>query len=309
MNAEDFFTSLDSRGFGFTGNAIYGLPIFFTHERKRPLDKVFFPAAKEILNFLGIGECSLENLTFEDYGFLLRAVRKKYLCGGCDGRGYEYCGCLDIGVEVIDGKLKISTSTCASNLSRTEQERHREEKEKVERLLLEGHIPQIFQHTFSDSFKITALNKQAASLAKKCILDNSGLYLFGECGTGKTMLSCIIANERARIGKASLFVTVPDMLEELRDFDHNEKRTRKLSLLCNVGCLIVDDLGAERPSKFASETLFRIFNHRYNSNLQTIITSNFPVDMLSRRWEDPYSGNRVTRRIKAICGMCKMGYM
>jgi DNA replication protein DnaC len=42
----------------------------------------------------------------------------------------------------------------------------------------------------------------------------------------------------------------------------------------DVGVLILDDLGTENTTPWASEKLFQIINHRYNYRLPTVITSN-----------------------------------
>lgn len=163
-------------------------------------------------------------------------------------------------------------------------------------------IPKIFRNVraTNGTFRINAGNKKAVLAAESSIIDNSGLYLYGDVGVGKTMLACIIANERAYLGKRSYFATVPDLLEDLRDFSNAERREIKMNTVKNVGCLIIDDLGAENPTNWSADQLFAIINHRYNENLQTIITSNFDFDKIIDRMPY-YTGDRIVRRIKAIC--------
>lgn len=174
-------------------------------------------------------------------------------------------------------------------------------QKKAAALLTSARIPARFRNiSAGKDFEVTAGNRAAVELAVRCIDDNAGAYFFGKVGVGKTMLACVIANERARQGKASLFVTLPDMLEELRDFDNPERRAEKLRLLYVTPCLIIDDLGAEKPTAWACETLFRVCNQRYNENLQTIFTSNFGLDKIAERMPE-YTGARVVRRIRAIC--------
>ncbi len=197
--------------------------------------------------------------------------------------------------EVIDSKLSIKCEPC--NKFR--------QKQKSD-LLKSAGIPKIFRDIRAGKdFKVTSGNREAVICAEKAIDNNEGLYLWGRVGTGKTMLSCIIANERAEKKKPSLFLTVPDMLDELRDFDDPKRRAEKLRLLYNVPCLIIDDIGAEYPTEWSAAELFRILDARYKSNLQTIINSNFSLEKLSERIKG-YHGERITRRIKALC---KVVYM
>lgn len=180
------------------------------------------------------------------------------------------------------------------------QEAHRQ-SEKAAKLMRRAGIPARYRNIRAGAdFEVTAGNRRAVEAAVACIDDGAGLYVYGAAGAGKTMLVSIIANERARQGKPSLFVTVPDMLEELREFDKPERRAEKLALLYETPCLIVDDLGAERATPWVAESLFRVFNARYNAMLQTIVTSNFSLDKISSRLPD-YTGERVVRRIKACC--------
>lgn len=176
-----------------------------------------------------------------------------------------------------------------------------QQAEKAAKLMSRAGIPHRYRNVRAGAdFEVTAGNRRAVEAAVRCIDDGAGLYVYGAAGVGKTMLASIIANERARQGKPSLFVTVPDMLEELREFDNAERRAAKISLLYGTPCLIVDDLGAERATPWVAESLFRVFNARYNAELQTIVTSNFSLEKISSRLPD-YAGERVVRRIKACC--------
>jgi DNA replication protein DnaC len=47
--------------------------------------------------------------------------------------------------------------------------------------------------------------------------------------------------------------------------------------------LILDDLGTQNATSWAQEKLFQILNHRYNSQLPTIVTTNLSVDRLDER--------------------------
>ena len=112
------------------------------------------------------------------------------------------------------------------------------------------------------------------------------LLFHGGYGSGKTHLAAAIANARLAAGQPAMFVNAPDLLDHLRatfgpgsdvTYDELFERVR------NVPLLIVDDLGAESPTQWATEKLYQIFNHRYNSALPTVITSNVELDRLDPR--------------------------
>ena len=62
----------------------------------------------------------------------------------------------------------------------------------------------------------------------------------------------------------------------------------------NASLLVLDDLGTENATPWATEKLFQIINYRYNQRRPTIITTNRDFDRM-----DP----RIASRIKdtAIC--------
>lgn len=112
------------------------------------------------------------------------------------------------------------------------------------------------------------------------------VLLHGGYGGGKTHLAAAIANARLAAGQPVMFVNAPDLLDHLRatfgpgsevSYDDLFERVR------NAPLLIVDDLGAESPTQWATEKLYQIFNHRYNAALPTVITSNVELDRLDPR--------------------------
>lgn len=133
------------------------------------------------------------------------------------------------------------------------------------------------------------------------------LYFYGECGTGKTFLASIIAQEFLRRKKRVVFGDVPSLLEAI-------KRTFKgggedlLERYCNCDLLILDDLGAGQVTEWSVGVLYQIINDRYNEGKRVIVTSNFDLDKLERRLKgaDDFSATRIISRLSE---MCEVGFL
>lgn len=112
------------------------------------------------------------------------------------------------------------------------------------------------------------------------------LTLLGGYGCGKTHLAAAIANFRLALGHEVLFVVVPDLLDYLRAaYAPNSEIAfdERIETIRTAPLLILDDLGAHSSTPWAAEKLYQILNHRYNSRLPTVITSNQGLEELDPR--------------------------
>jgi len=112
------------------------------------------------------------------------------------------------------------------------------------------------------------------------------LVFHGAFGCGKTHLAAAIVNARLRAGQAALFIAVPDLLDHLRaayGADGDESFDNRFEAIKRAPLLVLDDLGTEAPTPWAAEKLFQIFNHRYNAQLPTVITTNHDLEALDER--------------------------
>ena len=119
------------------------------------------------------------------------------------------------------------------------------------------------------------------------------LLLMGRYGCGKTHLAAAIANAAIEANVATLFLTVPDLLDWLRfayggsemSFEDRFEEIREIPLL------ILDDFGTQNATAWAQEKIFQIINHRYVNQLPTVITSNILIDdfegRIRSRVQDP----------------------
>ena len=120
--------------------------------------------------------------------------------------------------------------------------------------------------------------REALEVAQHYAEDPQGwLVLSGGYGVGKTHLAAAIAHERLASGQSVFFSIVPDLLDHLRaafapssemPYDELFDKVRE------AGLLVLDDLGAENATAWATEKLFQIINYRYNYHMPTVVTTN-----------------------------------
>ena len=113
----------------------------------------------------------------------------------------------------------------------------------------------------------------AKNMAQECAKSGDGLIIGGPVGAGKTHLAIAMAVERMEKGNSVLFYSMPELMDLLRNFT-NEQNKETLENAKKVDLLILDDAGVERVSDWTDEKLYMLIDHRYNENLQTVITTN-----------------------------------
>ena len=153
----------------------------------------------------------------------------------------------------------------------------------LERMTFDSFIPDGYGLNERQRKSLRLAFDQALAFAHK---PQRWLLLRGGYGCGKTHLAAAIANECIAQGQPVLFVNVPDLLDHLRatfglesevSFDQRFEQVR------DAPVLILDDLGTQNATPWAQEKLYQIFNHRYNAQLPTVITTNQDLEDIEPR--------------------------
>ncbi len=108
---------------------------------------------------------------------------------------------------------------------------------------------------------------------------SKGICLIGPPGIGKTHIAVgVLRQVMSRTSARGLFFDVRELLKKIRATYNPVVRTAEMDVLRPVmeaELLVLDDLGAEKPSEWVEETMNLIVNTRYNERRPTIITTNY----------------------------------
>src|SRR5208283_2609003 len=107
----------------------------------------------------------------------------------------------------------------------------------------------------------------------------TGLLLTGSIGVGKTHLAVgILQAVIAERGASGLFWDYRELLKEVQNSYNREVQATEMEILrpiCEAEVLVLDELGAAKPSEWVWDTVAQVLNSRYNDRRTTIITTNY----------------------------------
>jgi DNA replication protein DnaC len=106
----------------------------------------------------------------------------------------------------------------------------------------------------------------------------TGLLLMGPCGVGKTHLAVATLRQLMLRGHRVRFYDYRELLKDIQasyDPDHPTNELGVLEPVLETEVLLLDDLGASKPSPWALETIGHILNRRYNDKRVTLLTTNY----------------------------------
>jgi len=188
------------------------------------------------------------------------------VCPVCGGSGWKSAGS-DRRVVRCDCRLKL----------------------RGEALLSCSRIPRRYEHCELSNFEfegphahLMRARMEACKFVEEYPLDNTGLLLIGSIGVGKTHLAVGIIKELvASKGIPCLFYDYRELLKQIQNSYNDSVKATELEVLRPVfetEVLVLDELGAVKPTEWVWDTVSLILNTRYNENRTTIITTNYPDD-------------------------------
>ena len=193
-----------------------------------------------------------------------------------------------------------------------EIEKRKHYKNIINKIYKKNYVEGKFQEQNFENFNINLNNEMAVKVAKdytdKIIekMQNEGLIITGESGTGKTHLTASIANKLIENDKIVLMGRLTMLLDMIKEtFGDNTKSENELiELYSNVDMIIIDDLGTEKISQWALEKLYTIIQNRNENRLPIIITTRFDKHGLIERFSQSQDEQLVDAIISKLYQMC-----
>jgi DNA replication protein DnaC len=187
--------------------------------------------------------------------------------------------CDDTGLRMIERGGDRFAAECSCRSER-----------RAQRAVAAAKIPQRYEHCTLEEY-ITSFAGADTSLGGARVMaekfvqsypletNGNGLLLTGSLGVGKTHLGVGILQALLAKGARGLFVDYRDLLKQVQHSYNRSNETTELGVLEPVfraEVLLLDELGAVKPSDWVWDTVAHILNTRYNERLTTIITTNYP---------------------------------
>jgi DNA replication protein DnaC len=200
-------------------------------------------------------------------------------------------------------------------------------EQRIARLLKLAAIPRRYQHCSFDSYepRFTGADPSlsVAHFTARNFVDGypvttegRGLLLTGSIGVGKTHLAAgILQSLIIEKGVRGLFCDYRELLKEIQHSYNPQVLTTELEILRPVfdaEVLVVDELGASKPTEWVWDTVAHILNTRYNDKRTTIITTNYSDQPPSGQFTGPQRamreeslGDRIGERMRSrLAEMC-----
>jgi DNA replication protein DnaC len=154
--------------------------------------------------------------------------------------------------------------------------------------------------SLAEEQNLTTVKEEAMKFARKP--EERWLALVSErAACGKTHLAAAIGNHLQEHNRAVIFITVPDLLDYLRETFAPTSRVgfdQRFYEMRNAPLLILDDMSMESATTWTREKLFQLLDYRYVAKLSTVITANHSI----------LNNERIASRLydNRVCSICEI---
>lgn len=211
--------------------------------------------------------------------------------------------CFGAGMEIVEGK---GARRCDCQKQQT-----------LSKQLNKVRIPARYADCNFNTYQTLTPSQEAAfkyayTLATEFPAVERGLLLTGSVGVGKTHLAVSILKALTERGFKCLFYEFGALLKEIQDSYNPRTQASELKILMPVldaEVLVLDELGASKPTDWVRDTMAHIINSRYNDRKLTIFTTNYLDERQNDREEtlEDRIGVRLRSRLFEMCRTVSVG--
>jgi len=205
--------------------------------------------------------------------------------------------CYGSGMEVVPGK---GARQCECR----KQKKHHDYLEKAR-------IPKRYLDCHFHNYKILNPSQErafrfASNLAINYPANERGALFMGTVGIGKTHLAVSVLKGLTERGFSCLFYEFGALLKEIQGSYNANTKTSELGVLSPIfdaEILVLDEIGASKPTEWVRDTMAHIINTRYNDKKLTIFTTNYLDERRNEREEvlEDRIGIRLRSRLYEMC--------
>ena len=192
------------------------------------------------------------------------------VCSVCDGSGMNI-------VEREDGSRAARACQCRVD-------------RRMQRALEGARIPALYRDSTFENYETADRDREGYTLnhakyiAERFVTSypadtrGVGLLLTGKVGTGKTHLAVCVLKSLIAHGATGCFYHFGDLIKQIQNSYNNNVRTTEFEVLepiLHAEIMVLDEMGASKPSDWVFDTIAHILNTRYNERRTTIVTTNY----------------------------------
>ncbi|MGI9034792.1 MAG: ATP-binding protein [Pyrinomonadaceae bacterium] len=205
--------------------------------------------------------------------------------------------CFGTGLEIVAGK---GARQCECR----KQKSHSNQIEKAK-------IPRRYENCHFHTYRaMNPSQERAFQYAWKLALEypavERGLLLMGSVGVGKTHLAVSILKGLTEKGFSCRFYEFGALLKEIQNSYNPISQVSELKVLqpiFDAEILVLDEIGASKPTDWVRDTMAHIINTRYNDKKLTIFSTNYLDERKAEREEtlEDRIGVRLRSRLFEMC--------
>lgn len=214
------------------------------------------------------------------------------------GEEPEVCpACYGSGMEVVPGK---GARPCKCRKQKTHTN-----------LLDKARLPKRYTDCHFHNYRaMNPTQERAIKFATKLAMEypaiERGLVFMGTVGVGKTHLAVSILKSLTERGFSCQFYEFGALLKEIQDSYNPNTQSSELKILAPVldaEVLVLDEIGASKPTDWVKDTMAHIINTRYNDKKLTVFTTNYLDERREQRDEtlEDRIGVRLRSRLYEMC--------